>query len=462
MGFLFYMFRSCIKIFCMNKKITYPVMILLFSVAVVFIFLNFKKKESRAASYELKERNGVLAKSNEYIMTRASADRLKLAIEENPEDKKSQLALAALYIQEARVTGDHMYYDAAAMQQVNNVLNNDPNNFEALTYKTLIYLSQHHFADALEVAQKAKDINPYNAFIYGLMADANVEMGNYSKAVENCDSMVSIRPDIRSYSRISYLREIHGDYPGAIDAMHRAVEAGMPGDEGTEWARVQLGHLYENTGDLKRAEMLYTIALGERPDYAYALAGMAHIAAANKEYAKAIHYYLKADSLVSDYVFKEELVDVYRLAAQDDKAAALARSVADKMKKDSEKALNDENIGHYSDRELAYAYLKINDYDNALTHAIAEYNRRPNNIDVNETVAWAYYKQNKADKAMPYLKQALKTNSKNPTLLCHAGLIFAKAGEKAKAKSFLQEALKNNPNISEELKKESIQIMRTL
>ncbi len=41
--------------------------------------------------------------------------------------------------------------------------------------------------------------------------------------------MVSIRPDIRSYSRISYLREIHGDIPGAIEAMELAVEAGAPG-----------------------------------------------------------------------------------------------------------------------------------------------------------------------------------------------------------------------------------------
>ncbi|MEJ7679229.1 MAG: tetratricopeptide repeat protein [Segetibacter sp.] len=446
----------------MTKKIIYPAMLLLFAVAIVFIFVNFRKKEKQATSYELKERNGQLAKSNEYIMTRASADRLKLAIEENPDDKKSQLGLATLYIQEGRITGDHMYYDGAAMQQVNNVLKNDPNNFEALTYKTLIYLSQHHFADGLEVAEKAKAINPYNAFIYGLLVDANVEMGNYTKAVANSDSMVSIRPDIRSYSRISYLREIYGDYPGAIDAMDRAVEAGLPGDEGTEWARVQLGHLYENTGDLKSAEMHYTIALDERPGYAYALAGMAHIATANKEYAKAIQYYLKADSLVSDYAFKEELVDVYRLAGQNDKAAALAQSVIANMNKDSKTALSDENIGHYTDRELAYAYLKINDNDNALTHALAEYNRRPNNIDVNETVAWVYYKQNKADKAAPYIKEALKTNCKNPVLLCHAGLIYAKAGEKVKAKSFLQQALKVNPNISDELKKESVQVMQTL
>ena len=89
--------------------------------------------------------------------------------------------------------------------------------------------------------------------------------------------MISIRPDIRSYSRVSYLREIHGDYPGAIEAMKLAVDAGLPGDEATEWARVHLGHLYEITGDLKNAEMHYLIALQKRPGYAYAIAGQGSI-----------------------------------------------------------------------------------------------------------------------------------------------------------------------------------------
>ncbi len=45
--------------------------------------------------------------------------------------------------------------------------------------------------------------------------DANVELGNYDEAVKLADKMVEIRPDLRSYSRVSYLREIHGDVDGA-------------------------------------------------------------------------------------------------------------------------------------------------------------------------------------------------------------------------------------------------------
>ncbi|WP_018615331.1 tetratricopeptide repeat protein [Segetibacter koreensis] len=444
----------------MNKKIIYRVTLLLFLIAIVFIIVRSNKEQG--ISYELKERKGNLAKSNEYILTRASADRLQLAIKENPEDKKSLLGLAALYIQEARITGDHVYYDMAALQQVNNVLKIEPENFEALTYKALVYLSQHHFAEGLEVAEKAREINPYNAFIYGLLVDANVEMGNYKKAVENSDSMVSIRPDIRSYSRISYLREIYGDNPGAIEAMKLAVGAGMQGEEGTEWARVQLGHLYENTGDIRSAEMHYTIALDERPDYAYAIAGMARIATAKKDYTKAIHYYLKAYSLVEDNVFNEELVDVYRLAGQNEKAEALARSVIENMNRASKAELTNGNIGHYSDRELAYAYLKVNDNDKALAHALAEYNRRPNNIDVNETVAWVYYNQNKAGKAIPYIKEALKTNCKNPTLLAHAALIFARAGDKVLAKNYLEQVSSSKAYISASLQTETLHVIQDL
>src|SRR5882672_3196556 len=181
-------------------------------------------------------------------------------------------------------------------------------------------------------------------------------MGHYDSAVANADRMVSVRPDIRSYSRISYLREIHGDYQGAIEAMKMAVEAGGQGDETTEWSRVQLGRLYEHTGDLQSAEMHYTIALNERPGYAFGWAGLARVAVGNKEYSKAIEYYKKADSMINDYSIKEEWADAYELAGKKESADSLTDIVINELSRDEQSSLNNENIGHYADRELAYAY----------------------------------------------------------------------------------------------------------
>src|SRR5580704_15334170 len=444
----------------MKKKYIYTTLLVFVGLCLFTIFLKYKNSES--ISYGLLDRKGPVGDNREWQLTRNYAASLQAALKKNPSDIKSDLALVAIFIQEARVTGNYVYYDKAAMKYVNDVLRSDSTNFDALTFKALIYLSQHHFADGLSIAEKARMINPYNAFIYGMVVDGNVEMGNYDSAVANSDRMVSIRPDLRSYSRISYLREIYGDYPGAIEAMKMALAAGAPGDEGTEWTRIQLGHLYENTGDLVSAKMHYTIALNERPGYAYALAGLARIALSSKDYATAISYYEKADAAVTDYSVKEELVEAYKLSGQKEKANAISNAVIESMSKDAQSGRNDENIGHYADRELAYAYLKINDYDKALDHALLEYNRRPDNIDVNETVAWVYYCKGQYAKALPYLKVALKTNSRNPMLLCHAGLIYAKAGEKALAKNELQTALQSNPNIAMLLKKEGFETWQSL
>ncbi|MEJ7739517.1 MAG: tetratricopeptide repeat protein [Chitinophagaceae bacterium] len=448
----------------MKRVHLYSVMLVVFAATVGFVIYKSKdaEKEKQATLYALQQRKGPSAQTQEWISTKSTASALLEAIKRNPADTKSSLALASLYIQESRVTGNHIYYDMAAMKYINDVLSKDAWNFTAMVYKALIYLSQHHFSEALATANVARQINPYNAFVYGILVDGNVELGNYTEAVAQCDTMMSIRPDIRSYSRVSYLREIHGDYPGAVEAMKMAVEAGAPGDEGRAWARVQLARLYENTGELKHAEMHYTIALNERPDYAYAFAGLGRIALTSKNYPKAITLYQQADSLLSDYSFKEELAEVYAASGQEEKASTLIESVIKSMSAESEQGQSDENIGHYADRELALAYLRISNYEKALYHALQEYNRRPENIDVNETLAWVYYHTSDYTKALAHLKKALRTNSKNPVLLCRAGLIFDKAGEKNKAKSTLQEALKNNPAISGSLKMEAKEALKAL
>ena len=448
----------------MKKKFIYILLVAFFFSISAFVVIryNIHQSQLKKTSYPLVERKGMPVASTEWQRTKDAAQQLINKLQYNPKDSKSAIALSSLYIQEARITGNHVYYDAAAMKYINNVLDNEPRNFEALTLKALLYMSQHHFADGLSIAEKAQKINPYNALIYGILVDGNVEMGNYKAAVENSDKMDSIRPDIRSYSRISYLREIHGDYPGAIEAMKMAVDAGGAGDEPTEWTRIQLARLYENTGDLKNAEMHYSIALYERPGYPYATAGLGSIALANKNYPKAISLYEQAAAALNDYSIQEQLSRLYRLNGNIKKADSLLQTIIAGMNSDSKMGEQDESIGHYADRELAYAYLLQNDHGNALKHALAEYNRRPENIDVNETVAWVYYKMKAYDKALPHINVALKTNCKNPQLLCNAGLIYAKTGQKSLAKSTLEEALRNNPNIDPELKTESENVLKTL
>ncbi len=410
--------------------------------------LIFSKKEVKAVS-PVKERRGSIALSAEWLDTKKAIQDLLAEIESNPSNNKARLNLAQAYIQEGRVTGDHAYYDQASLDLLDVVLKNEPANFDALCCKSTVLLSQHHFTEALEVAQIAESINPNSAFVYGLLCDAYVELGDYPEAVKNCDKMISIRPDIRSYSRVSYLREIHGDMPGAIEAAKLAVSSGYPGLEQTAWTRMILGHLYENTGQNDSAAFQYQIALQERPDYPFAYAGLARIEKSKGNYPAAIDLLKKAKKDIIEYSFDDELTDLYKLNKQEDLAKTSAESVINQLSPVANADENSPAHGHYADRELAYAYLKAGDTNNALKHASIEYKRRPHNIDIAETMGWAWYKAGNYKNANSFINAALRTHSKNPVLLYRAGLIKLKLGDVAAGRTLIQKAFQIDPVLSD-------------
>jgi tetratricopeptide (TPR) repeat protein len=128
----------------------------------------------------------------------------------------------------------------------------------------------------------------------------------------------------------------------------------------------------------------------------------------------------------------------------------------------SERNANQQRImGHYADKELAYAYLDTYDYSKALRHALVEYKRRPENIDVNQALAWVYYKLGKYEEADKYVSVALKTNSKNPVLLYEAGLIKKSSGKMEEGLRMISEAKSINPFISPVLKWEGNKLLST-
>ncbi|RTQ53170.1 tetratricopeptide repeat protein [Hymenobacter gummosus] len=423
------------------RRILYALLLCGFGVSVVAIVLS----RPDAPVPALKDRHGSLALGGEWLNTRQAVGGLQDRLRRNPDDHEARLQLAQAYVQESRITGNHTYYDAAALQLVDQVLDARPDDFEALCTKAVISLSQHHFGQGLMLAERAAQLNPYNGFVQGLLCDAHLELGHYPEAVKAADRMNELRPDLRAYSRVSYLREIHGDVPGAREAMDMAVRAGVPGLEQTEWCRVMLGRLHENAGQLTEAETVYRQALAARPAYAYAQAGLARVARARGDYATAVDLLKQARAQVQDFAFDDELTDLYRLRREPAKAKASALAVIKQLQAHANTGDENDAQGHYTDRELAYAYLKAGDLDRALQHAQTEYERRPANIDVCETMAWVHYKRGDYAKAQQYVQQALRTRSRNPQLLYRAGCIALRNGDAAGGQALLQQARAANP-----------------
>lgn len=358
----------------------------------------------------------------------------------NPE---AYLRLCEVFINEARVTGEHGHYYPAALRVLaalaeNKNLDNDL-KFQLLSYKASVLLSQHEFQKALEAGLEAIKLNNYNAGIYGVLTDANVELGNYPAAVEMADKMVSIRPDLRSYSRVSYLREIHGDAEGAIEAMQLAVEAGYPGQEQSEWARLTLGHLYETTGNLDQAAFQYQSALDNRENYPFALAALANIEMKKGNHEKAEQLLKEACAVIPEVGFYEQLAMLYKETGQAEKAEKLESEILEMLRDDVES-------GHNMNLEYAHIYLDLkNDPKKALEYAMTEYDLRPGNIDVNKLLSTIYFQLKDFDKAEKHLHAARRTQSENPELMCLAGLIDIAQGRKESGISALKKSFELNP-----------------
>jgi tetratricopeptide (TPR) repeat protein len=299
-------------------------------------------------------------------------------------------------------------------------------------------MTLHQFQEAKRLAQIAIARVPYNAFSYGVLTDAHIELGEYDEAVKSCDKMLSMRPDLRSYARASYLRELHGDLDGAIAAMRMAADAGVAGQEGRAWTLYQLGMLYLQQGKADTAAFIFKGILDERPNYAYATAGLAQVNNAKRNYAEAIGLLQQAYKIVPDHGFIEQLADIYRAAGE--------TKLADSTAQEALKTFGQHEKGGWNiNREFAM-FCANHDMNlaAALKRAKSEYETRAHNIDVLETYAWALYKNGQALEAAPLIEQAMNLKTRRATLDYHAGMIYYATGKVSEARTHLQRALTEN------------------
>ncbi len=363
-------------------------------------------------------------------------------IRNNPKDLTSRLSLAEVLMQEARVSGEHGYYYPAALTVIDEVLKETPDaptQYRALLDKGSVLLSLHQFQAAKKIGEEALAINATSADGYGVMIDANVETGDYASAVSYADKMVSIRPDLRSYSRISYLREIHGQVQGAIDAMKLAVAAGYPGTEQTEWARLTLGNLYERYGKADSALLQYEMALSYRPNYPFAIGAMASHFASQGNYKLADSLNQVAMGLIPEVSF------IVHQAKWDKD-----RGMQDKIRQSGKEILammaDDEKAGHKMGLELSKVQLDLlEDPKAALQAAQTEYETRPENIDVNKQLAEIYFFQGDMGKAQEHLTKAMRTGSQDPELKCLTGMVMMKNNKTVEATAMIKAAFADNP-----------------
>jgi len=369
-----------------------------------------------------------------------AVDDAQTRLQRAPEDARAMTALASAYLQRARETGDPTYYSKADAL-VATASSKVPTDVDVVITAGSLALARHDFAAAVEWGERAVALGPARPAAYGLLADAQVELGRYDDAVATAQRMADLRPDLASYSRISYLRELHGDLAGAIDAMRLAIQAGPLAGEATAWCDVQLGNLYFARGDLEPAERAYARSLQRIEGYAHGYAGLARVRVARGDLAGAATLYERAVARLPlpDYV--GALGDVHaRLGdtgAADRQYALLDVErrllIANGVRVDADLALFDADHG----RDLA----------RAVEVARAEYAIRPS-IHIADILAWSEFQSGDHAAAFRHSVDALRLGSQDPLLLYHAGVIAHATGSDQRARELIRRAYELNPRFS--------------
>lgn len=390
--------------------------------------------------------SGPIESSADYFGPRFGAEtdraiaQLQTRLKAVPDDFAAYSQLGLAYLQKARETGDPTWYQKAE-GALRKTLAGQADDYIANAAMGALELARHQFASAGQWGERARQINPDRAYAFGVMADAQIELGQYADAVTTLQTMVNLRPDAASYSRISYLRELHGDLDGAIEMMQAAVDAGGANTENTAWFRTQLGHLYFNTGDLARAEIEYQRTLELAPDYVHALAGLGRVRFAQGKTDEAIARLARAAQIMPLPEFVITLGEMYEVTGDQARAQEQYRLV---------RAIQQLYASNGVDLDLEIALFNADhgiDRTKTLEQARGGYARRPS-IYAADVLAWALYRVGQYEEAQKYSDEALRLGTRDALKLYHAGLIAQQRGDMAQATTYLKQALALNPHFS--------------
>ncbi|MDP9352352.1 MAG: tetratricopeptide repeat protein, partial [Chloroflexota bacterium] len=347
---------------------------------------------------------------------------------------------ANTYLQQVRETGDPSLYNKAE-DLLNKAAEIKPGQSELYAAQGSLALARHDFSAALRLGKQAVVADPGNAGYYGIVGDAQVELGQYEEAIKTYQAMVDRRPDFGSYSRVSHARELYGDPQGALQAMQLAIEAGSMVPENMAWAHVQAGNLFFLLGQLDRAAGEYDVSLQLLEDYPLALAGKAQVAAAKNDLSRAAELYERAFNRMPSPEYAILLGDVYSKMGEKQKASEQYEIVKAIHKLQQANGVN-------TDMETALFFADHDiELQESLKKARLAYEARPS-IHAADALAWTLYKTGQPQEAQKYSAQALKLGTQDPLKLYHAGMIAKALGQTEQAREYLQRAVSLNPRFS--------------
>lgn len=354
----------------------------------------------------------------------------RATLERSPSAVQAHVDLAMALARRARETSDPSFY-AQGLESVGRALDLAPGNAEALKARAWILLGQHRFAEAGEAARALNHDVPDDVMVYGLLTDANAELGRYGEAEEACQWMLNLRPgNVPALTRAAYLREIFGDLEGALELMHMALESTAVDEvEDRAWILTQVGHLELIRGRVAAAETAMGEALLAFPGYHYALGQMARVREAQGRHEEAVR--LEAER----HRAAPHPENLFSLAQTLERAGhrAEARRAFARFEREARQEMDGPDNAN---RELIFYYADhANRPEEAERLALREAGIR-RDVHTLDALAWAHHRRKRRAEAKRTIDEALEVGTVDPQILSHAVEIARSAGDHRAASNY--------------------------
>lgn len=354
-----------------------------------------------------------------------------------PGDYPAWATLGLAYVQQARITGDPAYYPRAQGALDTSLEVGREDNFLAYAGLSALASARHDFAAAKGLAEQGLAVNGYSALLWGVLSDAELQLGNYDAARAAVDRMVGLSPDATSLARASYLAELRGDVDGATTLMQRARDDAYDPDT-RAFAAYHLGELAYDRGDPNEALRQYLAALEASPDDVAALAGRARAEAALGQTQTALDHYAEVVRRAPEPTY---------LVAYGDLLASLGRADEAQRQYDvfaTTQALFEAN-GVQLDAGPILFYADHGEPERALAAAEAGISTRPF-LAMWDAYAWALHRNGRSAEALDASARANELGTRSALFRYHAGMIRHAVGDLDGARVDLAAALEINPH----------------
>ena len=363
----------------------------------------------------------------------------KTKARETPGDAVAWVNLGDALAQELRDTADEAYYDRAEAAY-RFALGLNAKSVDALIGMAWVAGGRHDFDQSKQWANQALALDAGNASAFGILGDADVELGDYDGAYEHYQKMMDLKPDLSSWSRGAHLLWLTGDGKKAVWLMEKAIKAGAPFAENTAWCRAKLATMLFNQGAFAPAAQVLEPALKAAPKNAHVLLAAGRIAAAREDFAGAEKYF---QTVLETGPNHDALVALGDLRGAKGDASGAEEFYA---RVEALEAAQIARVGH-SHVAMAKFYA---DHDRKPVEALrmAEERKLTRNVNEADTLAWVYFKNGDQPRAIEAIKRALSQKTQDSEIHFHAGMIAAKFGDRVSAQNHLQQALSFNPRFS--------------